>query len=113
MVKLDKNENHCLFDKTAPESAPCRYFTSYDYACQILGIFKFPNEDFSSGGLIEDAKYRINQIKKIEKSDEVQKKCNLMLDCIGKYENDETTLGELKEQIVQILNEFENIKVGK
>lgn len=113
MVKLDKNENHCLFDKTIPESAPYRYFTSYDYGCQVLAICFFPDEFFQNGTLVKDMEYRINQIKKIEESSEIQNYCNLMLYWVDKYENSQVTLKVLREKIVQILDKFENIEVQK
>ena len=106
MLKLD--DKKLLVDEKAPFYIE---FSSRDYACQVLGVFKMDDKEFDDGGLIETAIFRIGKIKQLEESAEIQEQCNLMLYWIEQYKANQIALNVLKEKIIQILDKFENVEV--
>lgn len=106
MLKLD--DEKLLVDEKAPFYCE---FSSRDYACQVLSIFKMDDKEFDDGGLIETAIFRIGKIKQLEESADIQEQCNLMLYWIGRYKVNQVALNVLKEKVIQILDKFENVEV--
>lgn len=106
MLKLD--DKKLLVDEKAPFY---REFSSRDYAYQVLFIFKLDDKEFDDDGVIETAIFRIEKIKQLEESIEIQEQCNLMLYWIEQYKVNQIALNVLKEKIIQILDKFENVEV--